>query len=559
MRRTPFSTSRPTAPRSEGRSRTRSATRGTAARRREPRQQLGLRPAGGLERQLAAHRHLSLAKAGRIEVLLDDDDALAAQAGDARLRIASQPARQRGQPQRAVRERLHHGIVGARLRPREPNDRSARAHSGRRQHELVALAGRRQVVADHPLGEVQDRRRDERYLVQDLQDVLEGEVVRHALGRVGPADDDADHASTAEGHHDPRAPLGRRTRRQAVRERPLERLRDRDLDEIRHAHHSSPRRGAQVRGSIGRYPGTGPPQQPEDFFHVLPHVLLRGGIAEQVGRVIGRHHGDALVLTHAAAQARDGLGRLQQPVGAELAETDQHARTDRPDLLLEERLAGQDLGRLGIAVLRRTALDHVRDEHVLARHAQALLDDVRQQLSGPAHEREPLLVLFGPRRLAHEHQLGLRVALAEHDRLAARGERAAVAVADRLAHGGEQRRAIRRCRLRARRRRLALRRTRPPPSARATRQREASDADRVERLQEAPVRQQLRQQLVAFVLRAHVRRRGRAGARAQRPHLVEDPLGQLALAACAARPGACRRGAAGRRRSSPRRTRCPRP
>ncbi len=40
---------------------------GTAARRRESRQQLGLRPAGGLERQLAAHGHLSLAKAGRIE------------------------------------------------------------------------------------------------------------------------------------------------------------------------------------------------------------------------------------------------------------------------------------------------------------------------------------------------------------------------------------------------------------------------------------------------------------------------------------------------------------
>ena len=48
-------------------------------------------------------------------------------------------------------------------------------------------------------------------------------------------------------------------------------------------------------------------------------------------------------------------------------------------------------------------------------------------------EGEALLVLVGARRLAHEHQLGPGVALAEDDRLPAAGQLAARAVADVLA------------------------------------------------------------------------------------------------------------------------------
>ena len=103
--------------------------------------------------------------------------------------------------------------------------------------------------------------------------------------------------------------------------------------------------------------------------------------------------------------ARDGLGRPEEPLGGELAEPHQHARADRPDLRLEEGLAGEDLVRLGVAVLRRPAFQDVPDPDVGPLHLHALLDDVGQELSRAAHEREALLVLFGPRRLAHEHQL----------------------------------------------------------------------------------------------------------------------------------------------------------
>ena len=77
-----------------------------------------------------------------------------------------------------------------------------------------------------------------------------------------------------------------------------------------------------------------------------------------------------------------------------------------------------DFVRLGIAIARRAALDDVGDVHVLARQADRL-DDLGQQLAGAADERLALLVLVRARRLADEHQVGVRVADAEHDLLAA--------------------------------------------------------------------------------------------------------------------------------------------
>ena len=62
------------------------------------------------------------------------------------------------------------------------------------------------------------------------------------------------------------------------------------------------------------------------------------------------------------------------------------------------------------------------------------LDDLRQQLPGAADERDPLHVLVGARRFADEHQIGGRVADAEHDLLAAQPmQLAARAVADLVA------------------------------------------------------------------------------------------------------------------------------
>src|SRR6185503_173281 len=104
----------------------------------------------------------------------------------------------------------------------------------------------------------------------------------------------------------------------------------------------------------------------------------------------------------------------------------------------QERFAALDFIRFGIAVLRRPALDHVGDVDVVARQADRL-DDFRQQLPGAADERNALDVLVAARRLADEHQVGVRVADAEHDlRASERVQLAARAVADVGADGGER-------------------------------------------------------------------------------------------------------------------------
>ncbi len=91
---------------------------------------------------------------------------------------------------------------------------------------------------------------------------------------------------------------------------------------------------------------------------------------------------------------------------------------DEIDLAVEERLAGRDLVRLRIPVLRRPALDDVGDVDVRALELNGL-DDLREQLPGASDERLAEAVLVGARRLAHEHQFRLRIADAEDDLAAA--------------------------------------------------------------------------------------------------------------------------------------------
>src|SRR4029078_1406346 len=66
---------------------------------------------------------------------------------------------------------------------------------------------------------------------------------------------------------------------------------------------------------------------------------------------------------------------------------------------------------LGVTVLRRPALDHVRDEHVLASPADRA-EELDQEIAGAAHEWTPLPILVEARPLADEDDLGLGVALA---------------------------------------------------------------------------------------------------------------------------------------------------
>ena len=128
-----------------------------------------------------------------------------------------------------------------------------------------------------------------------------------------------------------------------------------------------------------------------------------------------------------------GVRLPAQRLGRELAQRHEHARPERRELSLQERLAGRHLVGLGVAVVGGTALDDVADVHVgsLEPHGG---DHPGEQLPGRPHERLALLVLVGAGRLAHEHQVRLGVAHPEDDLLAPARQLAARALAQLLPH-----------------------------------------------------------------------------------------------------------------------------
>ncbi len=237
-----------------------------AARRAQARDDLGLRRAARRGVFLDERRDLELAEAGRVDRLLHRHDSVAPQPRDTRLRVAAEALLERAQAQRAVLQVPQQRVVGP-SRLHEPHDRTAGAHPRGRQHEPVALARRCQVVVGDEACEVEERRRHERRLVEDLQHLLE--VQRLRLRRV-PADD-ADHAPAAEGDEHAHAALGtRRSSRQPVAEGRLEGQRQRDGHQaLVHARHSIRREceagSARERGA--RYsPGTGLPSRRRTTF-----------------------------------------------------------------------------------------------------------------------------------------------------------------------------------------------------------------------------------------------------------------------------------------------------
>ena len=115
-------------------------------------------------------------------------------------------------------------------------------------------------------------------------------------------------------------------------------------------------------------------------------------------------------------QAPQRVLRPQQLLRRYPTQGNDHARGYEFDLAVEKGTAGRRFVRLRIPVVRRSALDDVRDVDVLTAQIHGL-DDPRQKLARGPHERQALPVLLRARALAHEHQIRLAVAIAEDDRL----------------------------------------------------------------------------------------------------------------------------------------------
>src|SRR5690606_9097362 len=104
-----------------------------------------------------------------------------------------------------------------------------------------------------------------------------------------------------------------------------------------------------------------------------------------------------------AARGRDADFSPEQRLGRGPSERDQDLRAHEFDLALQIGQAGADLGRLRRAIVRRPALDRIRDIDVLAAAQADCTEHVVEQASRLADEGLALAVLLLARSLAHQH------------------------------------------------------------------------------------------------------------------------------------------------------------
>ncbi len=145
---------------------------------------------------------------------------------------------------------------------------------------------------------------------------------------------------------------------------------------------------------------------------------------------------DAAEVMHLAAECGQALMGLEQGGGRVTAEGTQDSRSEEVDLLDQERGAGRDLRRQGIAILGRAALDHVGDVDLgpLELHGA---EDPGEELSRAADERLALEVLVVSGGFADQHERRIEPPDPDHHPVPGAGERAASAGGGALREIGE--------------------------------------------------------------------------------------------------------------------------
>jgi hypothetical protein len=120
----------------------------------------------------------------------------------------------------------------------------------------------------------------------------------------------------------------------------------------------------------------------------------------------------AAVVEHTTAEPRDCLIARKERPYCKRTKRHNHFGPNRVNLTEQERLAGTDLVRFRIPILWWTTLDDVCNVHVVTRQIDRL-DDLRQQLPGPANERNPLAIFVPAGCFTNEHQVRIGIAHAE--------------------------------------------------------------------------------------------------------------------------------------------------
>jgi len=147
---------------------------------------------------------------------------------------------------------------------------------------------------------------------------------------------------------------------------------------------------------------------------VFPDIGLGGGIAEEIGRMVGGHEFAAAPILPFAAVLGDAAIGLEKGFGGASAEANYHFGIDYVELAKEEGRTGLDFVGLGGAIFRGAALNDVADVHVFALQAHSF-DHLRKKFSSAADERKALKVFIGAGTFTNEDKLSMGIAVAEDE------------------------------------------------------------------------------------------------------------------------------------------------
>ena len=109
----------------------------------------------------------------------------------------------------------------------------------------------------------------------------------------------------------------------------------------------------------------------------------------------------------------NAIGQTGQQLGRKVAERTDYQRFHDRNLLLEKYTAKLDLRGLGIAVIRRPALQNICDVNILAAESDSR-QQLFQQFSSLPDERYSLLVFVVPWRLTNENNTGFGTSATEN-------------------------------------------------------------------------------------------------------------------------------------------------
>ena len=149
------------------------------------------------------------------------------------------------------------------------------------------------------------------------------------------------------------------------------------------------------------------------------------------------HACTGVVVEPAATRLHDAFARRQQRLRRRIAERHQNVRIDQFDLALDERQADLGFLRRRRPVARRAPWNDVGDVNLAAIESDRG-DHPVEQLARASDEGQALDIFVASRRLADEHDAGLRVAVGKHQTRGSGFQRAAVELLQHVAQDFER-------------------------------------------------------------------------------------------------------------------------